>query len=141
MEAPKRIKLVIDTNWWISLLLSKVSTGLPALLLDQRFIICFSAELEAEIYSTLQYFRNQKRINAINLTRLKQFFSRIPAYYEVVTGVTACRDPKDNFLLALAQTAQADFLLTNDQDLLVIGQFASTRILSPATFRQLFQLQ
>ena len=44
--------------------------------------------------------------------------------------VTLYRDPKDNFLLALCQDGNADFLITGDQYLLVLQRFGSIRILS-----------
>ncbi|MDR2683088.1 MAG: putative toxin-antitoxin system toxin component, PIN family [Dysgonamonadaceae bacterium] len=43
---------------------------------------------------------------------------------------TRCRDPKDNFLLSLAQTVQADFLITGDNDLLVLKHHLGTVIIS-----------
>lgn len=46
-------------------------------------------------------------------------------------------DPADNFLLAMAQAGKADVLVTGDKhDLLSLGDFARTRIL---TARQLLQ--
>ena len=44
--------------------------------------------------------------------------------------VTVCRDADDNFLLALCLDGHADFLITGDQDLLVLKAFGSTRIIS-----------
>jgi uncharacterized protein len=42
--------------------------------------------------------------------------------------VNVCRDANDNFLLALAKDADADFLLTGDSDLLVLEIFRGTKI-------------
>jgi hypothetical protein len=47
---------------------------------------------------------------------------------EVSSVVTVCRDPKDNFLLALAKDGKADFLLTGDNDLLELKKFSKTKI-------------
>jgi len=38
------------------------------------------------------------------------------------------------YLLALAQTVQADYLLTGDDDLLVLNQFGMTQIMRFADF-------
>ena len=54
--------------------------------------------------------------------------------------VNVCRDPHDNFLLALCQDAAADFLILGDKDLLVLGSFGPTRILTWAEAAQLFGL-
>jgi hypothetical protein len=47
---------------------------------------------------------------------------------------TLCRDLKDNFLLDLAVTAEADFLVTGDKDLLEIKTLENVKILSPTDF-------
>lgn len=42
-----------------------------------------------------------------------------------------CRDPDDDCVLAAALAAKADFLVTGDQDLLVLKEFEGTPILTP----------
>ncbi len=44
------------------------------------------------------------------------------------------RDPNDYIILAAAADAEADVLVTSDQDLLVLGPFRSTLILTPRQF-------
>jgi uncharacterized protein len=44
------------------------------------------------------------------------------------------RDPKDDPYLATARAASAEFLVTEDQDLLVLGSYQGTRIVDSATF-------
>jgi len=46
----------------------------------------------------------------------------------------ACRGPDDLHLLGLAQAGQASFLVSGDKDLLVLGQFQGTRIVTPRQF-------
>ena len=48
--------------------------------------------------------------------------------------VTICRDPKDNFLLALAKDSKANYLLTGDNDLLDIKKFDKTKIITINNF-------
>jgi putative PIN family toxin of toxin-antitoxin system len=45
-----------------------------------------------------------------------------------------CRDPDDNYLLGLAWTAGADYLVTRDEDLLSLKKFEQTQIIYPAKF-------
>ena len=49
---------------------------------------------------------------------------------EIMSEVSLCRDPKDNFLLALAKDSQANFLITGDADLLTLGSFSETKIIT-----------
>jgi predicted nucleic acid-binding protein len=50
------------------------------------------------------------------------------------TGVSVCRDPKDNHLLALAVDGEARYLITGDSDLLVLSPFHAIQIVTPARF-------
>lgn len=45
-----------------------------------------------------------------------------------------CRDPDDDYLLALCKAAKANVLLTGDEDLLVLEKFERTRIMNASTF-------
>jgi uncharacterized protein len=44
------------------------------------------------------------------------------------------RDPKDDYLLALAKDSNADYLTTDDRDLLTLESFEGTVILSYQDF-------
>ena len=50
---------------------------------------------------------------------------------DLPAGPTA-PDPKDSYLLALAEASQADLLVTGDKDLLALKHHKSTRIVTPA---------
>lgn len=47
------------------------------------------------------------------------------------------RDPKDDHVLELAEKAKADYLISGDQDLLVLRKHKHTRIVSPREFLEL----
>ena len=47
---------------------------------------------------------------------------------------TICRDPKDDKFLAAALAGQADYIISGDADLLVLGRFQGIPILTPAEF-------
>jgi len=50
------------------------------------------------------------------------------------TVVKVCRDPNDDFLLALATVGQADVLVTRDEDLLTLRAHGRTEIIHVAEF-------
>ena len=56
---------------------------------------------------------------------------------DVRSVVEACRDPKDNYLLALAKDGSADYLITGDLDLLTMEQFEKTKIVKLSEFIEL----
>jgi putative PIN family toxin of toxin-antitoxin system len=54
--------------------------------------------------------------------------------------INVSRDPADNYLLAMAVAAEAEFLVTGDtKDLLRLKKFGRTRILAPSSFLKLFK--
>ncbi len=50
--------------------------------------------------------------------------------------VTDCRDSKDNKFLELALSGEASYLVSGDDDLLVLHPFRGIPILAPADFMQ-----
>lgn len=53
-----------------------------------------------------------------------------------VKGV--CRDRNDDFILACALACSGDYIVTGDQDLLILGKYKSTKIITPRDFELLF---
>ena len=53
----------------------------------------------------------------------------------LVTGI--CRDPNDDHVLECAITAGAQILITGDKDLLTLGEFQGTSILSTRQYLEL----
>lgn len=45
-----------------------------------------------------------------------------------------CRDPEDDYLLAYALVGKADYLVTGDRDLLVLGSVGKTKIVTAQQF-------
>ena len=70
-----------------------------------------------------------------NLTVFRACLEAFPTT-PVTSTVEPCRDPKDNFLFNLALDSQADYLLSGDEDLLVLGSIGSTSIMTLAAFAQ-----
>ena len=52
----------------------------------------------------------------------------------VKSHTNICRDKKDNFLLALCEDGKADYLLTGDEDLLILKKYKKTTILKIADY-------
>jgi len=48
--------------------------------------------------------------------------------------ITLCRDPRDNLVLECALAGKADFIVTGDEDLLVLKKFKSISIITPKNF-------
>ena len=47
---------------------------------------------------------------------------------------TACRDPDDDIVLAMARAGESVAIVTGDQDLLILDPFQGIRLLMPSAF-------
>ena len=52
----------------------------------------------------------------------------------IIERVQACRDPEDDKILELAVNGNADYIVTGDDDLLVMNPFRGIVIVRPAEF-------
>ena len=134
MARNKLTHFVIDTNLWISFLISNRQSKLDSILLSSRFRLLFSTELLEEINNTINKPKLRKYFGAHALEEMLIHFEPYIDLIEVKSKAKACRDPKDNFLLALSKDGKADYLLTGDQDLLELKQYGKTKILTISRF-------
>lgn len=134
MSVHKSIKVIFDTNIWISFLIGKKLQAIKGLISNEKIIIVLSEQLLLELQTVTnrpklkKYFRKQKVDELISFLRI------IGRIYDPPLKTQISRDQKDNFLLDLAGIAKADFLVTGDKDLLVLNPFKRTRIVTPTDF-------
>lgn len=131
------MRVIVDTNILLSALINP--NGLPAQLIDAwrgaRFDLITSRDQLLELGEVARRPELRKYIvpprvgRFINdLRELAEVLSRLPR-------VDSSRDPRDNFLLAMAEASGADYLVTGDKrDVLVLEMHNRTRIV---TTRQL----
>ena len=126
----KRNRLIIDTNLWISYLLGLDLNNLTDSIRHRVVVLLSSKELLFEFIQVAarpklsRYFKERELVELIDFLK---YFSEL---IQVKSQVVICRDPKDNFLLALALDGKASHLLTGDHDLLSIHRFGQTSILT-----------
>jgi uncharacterized protein len=128
--AKKPDRIIIDTNLWISFLLTKDLKKLDHKILSGSIKLLFSLESIEEFLTVVDRPKLKKYFTLSDVEKLIELFDIYGEVIEVKSKVNLCRDTKDNFLLALAKASKADFLITGDLDLLVLKEFESTRILS-----------
>lgn len=137
MPARKRVTLVVDVNVLVSLLINQDTASIKGMFNKQVFRVVVSPALLAELEDVLmrpqfrRYFTVQEAQRAIE--RIKKRSKAISTEFQLKT---ICRDPKDDYLLALAEAAKAQLLITGDADLLVLKKYGKTNILKPADFRK-----
>lgn len=122
------LRIILDTNLWISFLITKDFTRLDNILFTKECILVFSSELLMEFLEVAKRPKFRRFFEASDIDNLLDTIHEYAIFVEVKTSVDICRDAKDNFLLALAIDSQADALLTGDSDLLILEKFKGTEI-------------
>lgn len=128
------MRLILDTNLWISFLISSKYEKLDKLLFDQKCTLLFSRELLEEFITVAARPKLKKYFSKTDLTDLLDTIDEVAEFVGVTSEVIECRDPNDNFLLSLAVDGKADFLLTGDNDLLVLERIGDTEIKTISEF-------
>lgn len=129
-------KVILDTNLWISFLISKRLDFIDDLLFDGKVKLIFSKELIEEFISVAKRPKFEKYFTDDKISDLLRLFDKYGKLIEVSSKTAECRDLKDNFLLNLAIDGKADFLITGDSDLLVIKKIKKTKIITWADFNE-----
>jgi len=128
---PKRIKrVIIDTNLWISFLITNNLNILSELFLFERFQIIFSDELFNELLDVARRPKFKKYFDEKSVQLLIENISEKLEFIEVASAITICRDLKDNFILALSIDGNADYIVTGDKDLLSLNGFKGKKIIT-----------
>jgi putative PIN family toxin of toxin-antitoxin system len=125
------MRVIIDTNVWISFLIGKRLSTLDSLLTgsDIRVFIC------DELLEEIQQVSSERKIRKyVGEDDVRDVFVTIYRFCEFAViqqeVVSPVRDTKDLYLLSLADTVQADYIITGDKDLLVLQVHNQTKIVA-----------
>lgn len=130
----KAVRIILDTNLWISFLISKDFSKLDDLLFTKRCSLVFSQELLEEFILVADRPKFRRFFSSADIEAILETIDEYADFVRVESKISICRDPKDNFLLSLAVDGQADYLITGDSDLLDLHQVGSTTILTFTEF-------
>jgi uncharacterized protein len=127
--------IVLDTNTIMSALLFPNSISRQAYdKASDYFQIISSTDCFNELLDVVsrpkfdRYFPQKERLYFIEAFKIKIHF------IEPTETITDCRDPKDNKFLELAVASDAQFIITGDEDLLVLNPYRSITILKSGDF-------
>ena len=129
------MKVLFDTNLWISFMIGKRLSSLAIVLNRQDIEVYVCEQLLDEIQEVISRPKFDKLIS--KETRY-YFFEMV---YDVcyVTNVTIqaespIRDIKDLYLLSMAESVPVDYIISGDKDLLDLGTHAGIPVLKYADF-------
>ena len=131
------MRLILDTNVLVS---ANIQRGYPYLIVDRIFAdpnleLCFSAELFTEYVEVL---------NREKFAKFPDFHSRaqtllidiqtLGVQLTTTTKVGLIKDEPDNRLLELAETCEAQYLVTGNTNDFTMAEYKRTKIVSPKEF-------
>ncbi|MDO9527769.1 MAG: putative toxin-antitoxin system toxin component, PIN family [Syntrophales bacterium] len=132
------MKAVFDTNVLIAAFLTE---GICAKLIvrahrrDFDLILC-DGILQEFKRVLKKKFATSPHETSEALTILSEATQEILGQTDSITPI--CRDSDDDLILACAKDAVADYIVTGDEDLLVLKNYEWIRIVNPREFEKLF---
>lgn len=130
-------RVILDTNCWISFLIGKRLSSLVPLLTEGKVDIILCEELIGEIEDVTSRPKFAKYFPPNEVKSLLSFLRLRCVKVEPSCNVKMCRDAADDYLLSLAKTSKAHYLVTGDKDLLVLGKIENCKIVDPTTFESI----
>lgn len=134
-----KFKFVVDVNIIISALIFPNSKPNQALQKAQDF---GDILMSPEVWQELEKVTTRPKFNRyLDLADRQKFlldlYNTITPIITIKETITECRDQKDNKYLELAISGNADYIITGDQDLLVLNPFRHVTIVNADDFLSL----
>jgi putative PIN family toxin of toxin-antitoxin system len=132
------MKVVFDTNVLVA---AFVTEGVCAKLLGRarrkQLNLVISPFILKEFEDVLLRKFTASKEQIRSAAKLISEVAQIVSHASMVSGI--CRDPDDDQILSCALSAEADYLVTGDSDLLELKDFHGIEILTPGAFELIFE--
>lgn len=140
------MRVLFDANVLISYLLTPKEEGTITTVIESGFKEKYQLLLPSELITELRKKIAEKAYlsQKISKSSTQKFITALSAIAEILSPITESipkvgRDFKDDYLLAYAMVGDADYLVTGDDDLLVLKQIHKIKIVSPLEFLQVLE--
>ena len=129
------MRVVVDTNVWISRLLIADSVSAKAVdkALSQADVMVSDATIE-ELSDVLSREKFDRYVSVNDREHYLRRLLQVTTLVSVISEVTDCRDPSDNRFLALALDSESDVIVSGDADALSLNPWRGIQVVSPAEF-------
>ena len=127
-------RVILDTNLWISFLINDSYKEIDHLIKNDQIKLIFSIELLDEFIEVVNRPKFNKYFKDYDIIQLLNMFDDFAILVDVHSNLDLCRDKKDNFLLNLAKDSKSDYLITGDQDLLILERIDNCKIIQYSNF-------
>lgn len=134
------MKAVFDTNVLIAAFLTEgLCWKILARANRKEFDLFVSPYILAELKNKLSHKFNLSGNEVTEVLNLiKEISISVDPQEKGITVKGACRDRKDDLILACAIAAEADYLVTGDPDLITLRSYKKVKIINPREFETIF---
>lgn len=124
------MKILFDSNLWISFMIGKRLSSLADILCNHDVEIYVSKEQLEEIRNVIARRKFDSLISAETRRYFFEMIYDVCFITDIIVDATSCiRDPKDLYLLSMAESVPVDYIVSGDKDLTVLGSHAGIPIL------------
>jgi len=137
----KIIKVIFDTNVWISFLIGKKLSVVKSHIENSSIKIIITNQLLQEIINVTARPKLQKYFSVEIVNEFILLLETIAINVAIKPTHFISRDKKDNFLFDLIDFSKADYLVTGDNDLLEHYTFKTAKILTANDFEKAITIE
>jgi len=129
------MNVIIDVNLWVSFVIGKKLSIMRTLFTNPKLRIYVCNELLDEFADVSSRLKIRKYITDSDVQETYKLIDKYCYYVSINRKSTSSvRDERDLYLLSLAETVTADFILTGDKDLLSLQSHNQTKIVTYKEF-------
>jgi len=132
------VKAVFDTNVLIAAFLTEgLCSGLLIRVRKQAFNLVLCDDIIREFEGILM---KKFKLTSIDISEISTIVSEAASeiLHKLGPIPNICRDPNDDMIIACAIDAAADYIVTGDEDLLILKRYKDIVIINPRNFESLF---
>jgi uncharacterized protein len=132
------VKAVFDTNVLIAAFLTEgLCSGLLIRARKQAFHLVLCDDIIREFKGILE---KKFKLTSTDISEISAIVSEAAAeiLQELGPIPNICRDPNDDMIIACAIEGAADYIVTGDEDLLILKRYKEIVVINPRNFEALF---
>ena len=131
------MRVVIDAVVFVRALINRDSIWGRLLARSDKYTILLSLEIAHEILAVIQRPELRKRLYRLSSLPELQSVLAVLTFAEGVEPKrkeSVCRDPKDDKYFWCALEGRADYIVSEDEDILAVGEYHGARTIRAADF-------
>lgn len=130
------MKIILDTNIWISFLIGHRLQTILDIVTNDDFVIVVCPQLTKEIVDVAGRDKISRYISENDVEDLLRIIRVYCHSIDIMKlAESDVRDQKDLYLLSLAETIDAEYIVSGDADLTDLARHKNTQIITLAEFK------